>query len=279
MTAPQERLATVLGRERREPYMELVLDLGAGAHRPDPGQFYMLTPPAADAFFPRPMSFVRFDAARHAARFLFSVVGRGTDALARLCPGETLPVLGPLGRPFRFHAGATHLLVGGGRGIAPLVEAAHRAGAERLPVVWLAGARSRQWLYEPAGLPVERYLTCTDDGTSGRKGLVTDLLEEELGSRKGEVAVLGCGPHAMLRKVAAICNGRSVACQVSLEGPMACGLGLCRGCPIPVRTGKTPDPVPPLDPARPTPDGIRYAMCCQDGPVFDAREVLWEWLT
>ncbi len=278
MISVQERSGLVVSCERSGPCITLVLDLSPGAIWPEPGQFYMLTPPTVHAYFPRPLSVMRFHRDDETAEFLFSVVGEGTRHLAEMRAGERLTLLGPLGRPYRFAPDATHVLVGGGRGIAPLVEVAWRAAERDLPVVWLAGARTTEWLFSPTDLPVERRVFSTDDGSAGEKGFVTDFLRRELDRIDGRVQVMTCGPNVMLERVAEICREHGVACQVSLEGPMACGLGLCRGCPIPVRTQDAPDPIPAYDASRPTPDGIHYQMCCQDGPVFDAEEVLWEWL-
>jgi dihydroorotate dehydrogenase electron transfer subunit len=280
VTAAREISGRVAFREVIEPYVRLGVDLGPDAGEPEPGQFYMLTAPGPRAYLPRPLSYMRHDPSAHRVEFLFSVVGEGTAALARLAPGEILPLLGPLGVPFDFSRAHRQVLVGGGRGVAPLVDAAWRAAARGLPVVWLAGARTRAWLYEPELPPSVRRATVTEDGSAGERGLVTDLLDRELRAfpDPGAVQILSCGPHAMLRHVAERCARFGAGCQVALEGPMACGYGVCRGCPVPVRTDGTPDPLPELDPARPTPPGVRYKMCCLDGPVFDAREVLWEWV-
>jgi dihydroorotate dehydrogenase electron transfer subunit len=106
-----------------------------------------------------------------------------------------------------------------------------------------------------------RVEVATDDGSRGRRGLVTDLVDRALarlsGRRRADVMLLACGPHGMLKAVAGIAAARGVAAQVSVDPLMACGRGLCLGCSVPSREGG-------------------YRLACQHGPVFDARELSWD---
>jgi dihydroorotate dehydrogenase electron transfer subunit len=106
-----------------------------------------------------------------------------------------------------------------------------------------------------------RVEVATDDGSRGRRGLVTDLLERALarlaGRRRSGVMLLACGPHGMLKAVAGIAAARGVAAQVSVDPLMACGRGLCLGCSVPASGGG-------------------YRLACQHGPVFDVKDLNWE---
>jgi dihydroorotate dehydrogenase electron transfer subunit len=184
-----------------------------------------------------------------ALEVLYKVTGRGTALLGAARPGERVRVVGPLGRGFPEPApGARALLVGGGTGIASLFDLAARA---RGPVAVLLGARRADDLMaldEFLGLGVELRLA-TEDGSAGRRGLVTELLAEALA--EGPASVYACGPTGMMRRAAELAAGAGAPCLLSLENRMACGFGVCLGCAVPRRA-----------------DG--YALVCRDGPVFDA---------
>ncbi len=186
---------------------------------------------------------------------IFNVVGAGTRVMAAYEPGRRVDLLGPLGKPFSIGADhRTALLVGGGLGVAPLpilTEEAQRAGRK---VVTFLGARTRRHLYRDrlAGLQV-----ATDDGSEGFRGTVVDLLDEYLREHRVESPMIfGCGPTPMLRALSEFARTRGIPCELSLEGEMACGIGLCQGCPI-ERVGGTK----------------RYALVCTEGPTFRAEEV------
>ena len=104
-------------------------------------------------------------------------------------------------------------------------------------------------------------MVATEDGSKGRKGLVTDLLSSELkkAESKNRVAIYACGPKGMLKAVAGIAAKHDIPCQVSMEEHMACGVGVCLGCPVKVKAGNK----------------YEYKMVCKDGPVFDAGEIVW----
>ncbi len=255
---------------RREGYASQRLALSVAAWPGSrPGQFAMLSPGAlslvwrSDPLLARPMAIYRERSSGAAAEIeiLFKVHGRGTQLLAEAGEGDTLALVGPLGRGFApALPGETAILVGGGTGIASLyMLAAELARAGRVQVLF--GARSARDLMGVAdfeALPVEIGIA-TEDGSLGARGLVTALLERELASRAGDPAplhVYACGPTPMMRRCAELCAERGVACSVSLENPMACGFGVCLGCAAPLAGGG-------------------FALVCRDGPVFDAARVDW----
>ena len=247
----------------------LTLEADPIASQARPGQFVMLRFAGGfDPFLPRPMSVSEVlpaDAIRPGRiRILHKIVGRGTDRLARLREGELLQVVGPLGRPFELPEaaaeGAAAILVAGGIGIAIfpfLIPSLQRAGWRPL---LLFGARRRADLarldwFADQGVEVR---TATEDGSHGRKGLVTDLLKEALAS--GGAIVYACGPHAMLEAVSGIVTAAGAPAQLSLESYMGCGIGACLGCVVKVRTA----------------EGWAYRRICVDGPTFSAAEVIWK---
>ncbi len=223
-----------------------------------PGQFAMVACGSTlDPLLRRPIS-IHQCSGDGRLQLVFKVVGRGTQLLSEIRAGQTLDLLGPLGRGFRLSPGPV-ALIGGGIGIAPLLflaQALMQTGQADAPCRVLLGAQSGEDLaplaagFETLGCHVE---LATDDGSLGRHGLITDLLPAHL-PNLGKV--YACGPHPMMAAVAALCASAQVDCEVSLEAHMACGLGACLGC------------------AAPGADG-RYKHVCKHGPVFKAAEVAW----
>jgi len=195
---------------------------------------------------------------------LYRVVGKGTGMLSDLHETDLLDVLGPLGSGFEHGpAGEEKLIVGGGVGLAPLYLLAKELVKDS-PVRLFAGGRTKDdvlCITEFERLGVECY-TATEDGSLGECGLVTTVLECRLDATSNKGQIFACGPHGMLKAVAAIGAKRQVPVQVSLEGYMACGMGACLGC---VCQG--------ADHSAETPD---YRCVCTEGPVFEAVELKWE---
>jgi dihydroorotate dehydrogenase electron transfer subunit len=220
--------------------------------RPRAGQFYMLAAAAWGGgegerpFLPRAFSVLRAGAG-HGLEFLLEDVGPGTHRLCELQPGDDLLLVGPLGVGFTAPAaGRRPLLVGGGVGIAPLAIWQDEIGGACALLGFRDAARA-----EGARLLADPQVA-TDDGSAGHRGLVTDLLREQL-DRDGQAAVYACGPPAMLESVRALCQERETPAQLALESGMACGFGACFGCVVPTRRG--------------------YLRLCVDGPVLDASEL------
>ncbi|MCK5069626.1 MAG: dihydroorotate dehydrogenase electron transfer subunit [Desulfocapsa sp.] len=240
--------------------IRLTLDSPEIASIAKPGQFVMVrTGKTNDPLLRRPFSISQTSNGRY-FQLLFKVVGRGTSLLAHCREGEHLSVLGPLGKGYRMDSTRMSCLVGGGLGIAPLLFLAKtilRQGTKKIPFVVL-GARTRDELapliedFKKMGLYVH---AATDDGTLGHHGLVTDVLKTLNLTDNCMMSV--CGPHPMMAAVYMFCKEKGYDCQVSMESGMACGIGACLGCIIPVEKGG-------------------YAHACSDGPVFDAKELLWQ---
>ncbi|MDR0308307.1 MAG: dihydroorotate dehydrogenase electron transfer subunit [Coriobacteriales bacterium] len=202
---------------------------------------------------------------------VYQVVGEGTDYLTTFSKGDTLNLIGPLGRGWQPARGINSaLLVGGGVGWVPLALLAGSLTAMGVEVHCLIGARNAEYydalaggadfrpyaLRDTQGADTEKFFehVATDDGSAGHHGFNTDLLEGLLAKYNFDY-VATCGPEPMQSKVAAAAMAREIDCDVSLERRMACGVGACLSCAVD------------------TVDGSKRA--CVDGPVFKAQEVVW----
>jgi dihydroorotate dehydrogenase electron transfer subunit len=206
---------------------------------------------------------------------VYLVVGRLTSRLAKLSTGAALQVWGPLGNGFAPEPADHLLMVAGGIGQTPFLALAKeclgrqrygsppRPGSRPQRVTLCYGARNAAGLagiddFRQAGVDVQ---ISTEDGSRGQQGLVTDLVRPLLAESTQSVRIVCCGPEAMMHAVARLAADAEVPCHVSLESPMACGLGICFSCVVKVATPR---------------GGWDYRRTCIDGPVFDARQIVWE---
>ncbi len=215
---------------------------------------------------------------------VYCVLGPATLRLTTLKSGALLSVIGPLGNGFNIPEGKKHaILIAGGMGTPPLQHLAKLLVTKNpdMQVIAFSGAKSRydipidgrlDDISIELGFPIPEFarygvesIIATDDGSLGYKGFVTDcfvqwLKENNLPSK--ETIIYSCGPEKMLAKVAKIAQDRKIDCQVSMERRMACGTGLCQGCAIECKVPNSNETI--------------YKMCCQNGPVFDSREVVFK---
>jgi dihydroorotate dehydrogenase electron transfer subunit len=236
------------------------------ASRAQPGQFLMVhvSKRTKDPLLRRPFS-IHGIQDRDRAMLLYNKVGAGTALLSTLKKHDSISIIGPLGNGFTLPGPReSTLLLAGGMGLAPLfflVQALQRA-QRNVGKVFVGFSTSEQVVRfeQLKELGVDLSLT-TEDGSLGSKGVVTDLLEGYLGSEVQEKPVIyGCGPLSMLKKVAHRAAALNLKCYVSLEGYMACGLGICMGCAVKSAPGEKKP----------------YYYVCQDGPVFPSRAIDWE---
>jgi dihydroorotate dehydrogenase electron transfer subunit len=243
-----------------------------------PGQFLMLRLAGCDdPLLGRPMALYDThdgpEGVRTEVEVVYLVVGKMTGLLSQAPSGQKLEVWGPLGNGFA-PQGCEHLvMVAGGIGQTPFLALAreHLGGrhyghpARKVcPVARVTlcyGARGKEYLagipeFERAGMEV---LVSTDDGSAGHHGLVTEVAEQVLASSPA-ARVVCCGPERMMEAVAHLAARLRVPCQVSLETPMACGIGICFSCVAKVR-----------DEA----GGWDYRRTCVEGPIFDAARIEW----
>jgi dihydroorotate dehydrogenase electron transfer subunit len=263
---PRNRDVPLVGREPLDgAYVLLTFRHPEIAHEGRAGQFVMIKAGTSpEPLLRRPFSIMAVDPAQETFTLFLKSVGPGSRALADLRPGETAACLGPLGRPFDPPAGHEPLLIAGGYGIAPFHLLSQTLLARGVRPRLFYGGRSAGDLqvrapFDAMGVPVA---LATDDGTLGHHGRVTAPLEQYLDTPpRGRVALLACGPDPMLHAVARIAARRSLPAQVSLDPWMGCGIGTCLGCVVPIQRAHE---------AR-----AKFRCACTEGPVFDAREVVW----
>lgn len=222
-----------------------------------PGQFVHIK--VADGYDPllrRPISICCVDRKQGLVTIWYQVVGKGTELLSHVKPGETIDVIGPLGRGFDTELSDENIfLIGGGMGIAPLLFLAGQLDKEN-KVTAFFGGRNRAMLEPVSELTTVEYETATEDGSLGQKGFVTELLHRRLEVEK-PARIYACGPHGMLEQVARLAKQYSLPLQVSLETLMACAVGACLGCTC--EKGRSEKP--------------GWVKVCKDGPVFWEQEV------
>ena len=194
---------------------------------------------------------------------VFAVHGKGTAWLSRVSPHDPIDVVGPLGRPFALpKEPVTATLVGGGYGSAPLFALAEQLRGRGCRVDFVLGASSEGRLF--GALEAKRMSTqvaiTTEDGSLGERGRVTDVLPQMI-ERSGADIVYACGPMGMLKAVHRIATAYGAHSQCAVEEAMACGIGVCMTCVLPV-TGE---------------DGLtRMVRSCVEGPVFRGDRVRWD---
>ncbi len=259
-------LARVLFNGEISPsYYRIGLECGEIPGTVLPGQFLMVRPWSIDRSDPllnRPFGVYRVMEDGGGLEILYRVVGRGTEIMAHLRPGDEVMLLGPLGRGFPLRGGWSGItIVSGGVGIAPffhLVQWIRRRGG-MAGITLYHGGKGRDDLvcledFTAEGVEVR---VATEDGSVGFKGLISEYLERDLEEGRIEPpVVLTCGPKGMVRAVAGLCIARGIPCYVSLDRMMGCGIGTCLGCVVKTKGG--------------------YRRVCVEGPVFEAGELLWE---
>ncbi len=194
---------------------------------------------------------------------LYRVVGAGSNWISEREIGDEVNILGPLGNGFETHnSKPLAVVIGGGTGIGPMIYLAESLSSADKDVKAFVGARSASALpltEEQKGF----FEITTDDGSLGQAGMVHEAFAQWLErGRTAEMAVYACGPEPMMKAVADICAPSGIECQLAMERHMACGMGVCQGCAIKVKTDEPP--------------GWMFKLACKDGPVFNAGELLWE---
>ncbi|HSJ44681.1 MAG TPA: dihydroorotate dehydrogenase electron transfer subunit [Euzebyales bacterium] len=267
MSAPVATTGTLVARRAAGIYHVLTIAAPDIVDAAVPGQFVSVGVGAPGTLLRRPFAIAGVDRAAGLLDLVIAVVGRGSTWLVERPMSTTLDLTGPLGTGFAVPGEPTRcLLVGGGYGVAALVWLAGRLVGVGHTVEVLSGARSATALYPVAQ---EDALTLhevgsrdrpptlhevTEDGSRGRRGVVTDVLVDRLAAG-GDAALFACGPMAMLAAVARVAEARGTSCQVAVEEHMGCSVGVCMTCVVPA--------------------GRSYLRACIDGPVLDATRVDW----
>ncbi|UCB57835.1 MAG: dihydroorotate dehydrogenase electron transfer subunit [Candidatus Omnitrophota bacterium] len=211
----------------------------------------------------RPFSFHRLNSDNF--EILYEVVGQGTRLLTKRKKGEKIDVLGPLGNGFDVK-GANIILVAGGMGVAPLFALAEHivhssqfiVHSKKKKLYVLIGARKKNHIlcerdFRRLGTEV---LVSTEDGSKGRRGLITDSLKSLLSTIDYRLSTIyACGPKEMLKELSNISARFNISAYGSLEENMACGVGACLGCAVETKRG--------------------YERICKEGPVFNLKDIKW----
>ena len=218
-----------------------------------PGQFVMVRC-GGDCVLPRPFSIHQVNEDGITLFYAVLVDGKGTNWLSQRYRGETIGLSGPLGNGFSIKSHLNNsLLVAGGNGIAPLLFLAENALSSRRSVRLLYGTANEN-RYPQRLLPDKvEMIDVTQDGSVGKKGLVTDFLPD---FTNWADQIFACGPVGMYQTMAKMPELKNKPVQISLEVTMGCGRGVCFGCTLKTKQG--------------------LKLCCQDGPVFDLDDILWD---
>ena len=218
---------------------------------------------------------------------LYRVVGKCTRWMSGLSVGGRVNLLGPVGNHFTVAEGKKLvLLVAGGVGLPPMIWWAQRLSESNIETIAFVGAQSRDLLALELSLDDPptvcgtdpkfsareftqhgvKVVLSTDDGSLGFAGYVTDALAAYLDAHSPDadgVTAYACGPELMMKAVADLCAQRRIDCQLCMERSMACGMGTCQSCVVSVHDADAPD-------------DWSYKLCCTDGPIFSAQEVIWD---
>ncbi len=220
-----------------------------------PGQFANIRiGPQTDPLLRRPFSI--HNQADNTIEIVFKVVGRGTRLLQENTGGD-IDIIAPLGRGFTLIEGGSVLLIGGGVGNAPLFYLASRLREKGNHITYLYGSKSSEFVYlkdRYAGLSDE-FILATDDGTDGRRGLITDFADEIINQKLYDIIYL-CGPKVMMQRIVEVLGDNPVPVEASIEKHFGCGIGVCYGCTVETTEGQK--------------------RACIDGPVFDGKVIRWD---
>jgi dihydroorotate dehydrogenase electron transfer subunit len=263
---PVQVRGTVLTVRRVDAYHAMTVVAPGIAARFRPGQFVAVAVGGPDSAMLLRRAFSIHDVRPDhggTVEFIFSASGPGTRWLAGCRSRDVLDIAGPLGRPFPVpREAASCLLVGGGYGSAPLFALAGKLRDRGCKVDFLLGAASGDRVF--GALTARRTgrtaTITTEDGSLGARGVVTDMLGQVIHEARTDV-IYACGPMPMLRQVTLLARRYDLPVQVAVEESMACGIGVCMTCVLPV-TGH---------------DGVtRMVRSCVDGPVFRGEQIRWD---
>lgn len=273
-------MAQVINQEEIAPgHFRLCVFAPEIAETARPGQFVHISCGSTlDPLLRRPLSIHAAERDKGRVFLFYKVIGKGTALLSRHNKGDNISVLGPLGHGFSAPAKHTQVIaVAGGLGIAPLYFFLQElASAATVAEVFLGAVTEKQLFYKDEIAHMgHQVLLSTDDGSCGYQGTVTALLTEHLQEntnhgglglklrRQGgaEARVYACGPRGMLRQLTNIIVKAGVSGEVSLEERIGCGVGACLSCACKTKTEE---------------NNWRYRRVCVEGPVFPAKEVIWE---
>ncbi len=223
-----------------------------------PGQFIEIrVTDGMDPFLRRPISIYNMDKENGILEIIFRVQGKGTEILSRKKEEDLVDIIGPLGYgTFKFDGYKNIAILGGGIGVFPLYELAKTA-SKNIEVNTYLGFRDKDAVLLEAEFKnvSNKLVITTDDGSYKIHGFAINELKNDLENNSNIDAIFACGPLPLLKSAQKLASEKNIPCQISLEEKMGCGLGVCLGCAVEVKTGG-------------------YEHVCKQGPVFDSSKVI-----
>ena len=250
----KETAKVVRQQQIDEGIFDMELSFPKGAALAKPGQFIAMYCNDKSKLLPRPISICGINKEEGTLRVVYRVAGEGTKEFSEMKEGDTLEVMGPLGNGFALKEEKA-IIIGGGIGIPPMLELAKQLNVEKTVVLDYRTSTLLKDEFEA----VCDVKVATEDGSQGAKGTVIDAIEKY--GVEGKV-IYACGPMPMLKALAVYAAEHGMEAQISLEERMACGIGACLGC---ICKTKEKDHH----------TNVNNTRICKDGPVFDAKEVVF----
>ena len=228
-----------------------------------PGQFINILPePDWDRVMRRPMSIASQENGK--ISIIYKAIGDGTKIMVNWQLGEKVDFIGPLGNYWKEYESTFPILIGGGVGIAPILNLLHLLIKKDVCHVLIMGARNEQEHFLKHE-PEKRIYISTDDGSLGIKGNVVDAMQAIYSKQSlpDNAKIFSCGPPLMMESVRSYSLKNNLKCDLALETIMACGIGICQGCTVERKVDQ-------LDNSYRN----RFALACMDGPIFNAKEII-----
>ncbi len=257
----------ILSNRKIGAYHHIIIEIEGIAEGAKPGNFIAISVGGVESNMPLRRIFAIYRSKAQSkygsiVEIIVAESGKGSAWLTRQIEGSTLYITGPLGTSFPIPADPINVaIIGGGYGAAPLFDLAETLKNKGCRVDALIGAATSAKIFAPleGKRTVNSITITTEDGSAGKKGRITDVLEDLLKENQIEL-IYSCGPMGMLKAVHEIAERLSIAHQISVEESMACGIGICMTCVLPIRGD----------------DGIvRMLRSCIDGPVIDGEKLIW----
>lgn len=251
------RQAIVISNDQlAEKYWQMVLQCPEIAVDAKPGQFVEVYFPKSVKIFPRPFSIANSDGENIV--LIYKVIGSQTEIMTTWKSGKSVEIMGALGNTFDIDSKIkTHILVGGGVGLAPMVFMCNELEKAGLDYKFFSGGRDDNE-YFPSLNDNTKLFISTDDGSKGFHGNVIQNLEKEIDNFAKPAVIYACGPEKMSEAVKYFGEKHNIEVQISMETLMACGIGLCQGCAIKTYDNEGND---------------KISLVCKDGPVFKGNEI------
>ncbi len=255
-----EKVELVAKQQLKSDIFKFTIKSEKMVNQSKPGQFLEIrVTDTIEPFLRRPISIHSINKEDNSIEFIFQVKGKGTEILATKEVGTLIDIIGPLGQSgFTFEKYNNIAIIGGGIGTFPLYELAKQVKQSKKTTNIYLGFRNKDFvvLEEEFKLVADKLIVATDDGSYGANGFVIDFMKEDI-KKNGIDCIFACGPLPMLKSVQAYAKENNIACQISLEEKMGCGIGACIGCAVKYKTEKEDT----------------FKRVCKEGPVFKATEV------